>query len=766
MRRALAGLVAALLWVGGLTMPAFVPGTLTPVAPGPSVTPASGTLAPRGGGPFLTDQFPNARQYVQIAFGANVAAGADPGSWLWTDVTSRVLWTPGVNISSVGRINEASQSQPAQAGLTLKNADGALMPYNAFGAYWPGVQEDTPIRALLDLGGGATVRFQGYIYSYVARWDQSRNYVVMDLGASGILRRLQRNKLPVHSPFYRSMIAYKPVSYWPMEDGSAATQIADPVSGNTMVFSGNLGLGSGTGLAGSAALATPGVGSSASASVAAFPSTWSFASNGWTVSWVAKIPQQPAADTVLMEWWSADTSAMHYQVIVTTTGLVKLKLFDSTGTEKLSDTGTAFTPNANGSTYGRWLVWYVIAVRSGSDSFFSTNWTDSNSLVGSSNILTGHLSGAPTRVTISGTASAVDNFGVGHVGVEAYPFAPDQTAAFGWVGENAVTRLKRVCAEVGVPIAVTGTSDAPMGAQPTGDFMTVIRDCETTDGGILYDGVGPGLNYTSRKAIYNQSPQLTLDATGGQVMYPLPPVEDDLLRRNIALAAQPSGSSALAVDSSSALGTGAAGVGARDVQVPANTSDNGYLSRRAAHEVKLGTVAEMRVPTLSINLAKRPELAGPWLGVDPGTYVRAIDVAALFPQVSTTDIRALVNGYSERWNSKQWEVTMNTSPYRPWQVWALQDPVLGRVDTTSARLRDDAAVGATTLVLLMDGRAPTTSAGDMPFDLWISGIQVTVTAVSGSSPGPYTLTVTGSTVTKKLHAGDQVRLWQPATPAL
>jgi hypothetical protein len=67
------------------------------------------------------------------------------------------------------------------------------------------------------------------------------------------------------------------------------------------------------------------------------------------------------------------------------------------------------------------------------------------------------------------------------------------------------------------------------------------------------------------------------------------------------------------------------------------------------------------------------------------------------------------------------------------------------------------------------GTAPlwSTAAGDDPFDINVSGMRLTVTAVSGAgSPQALTVTPAVNGVQKTLTAGRDVRLWFPPVLAL
>jgi hypothetical protein len=141
-----------------------------------------------------------------------------------------------------------------------------------------------------------------------------------------------------------------------------------------------------------------------------------------------------------------------------------------------------------------------------------------------------------------------------------------------------------------VPIAITGTSDTPMGPQGLDTFVNLLRECETTDDGVLYDGRGPGLAYTARTVRYNATQVVTADmaADPPQVDDPFAPVDDDQRDRNLVKVDRKNGSSATYEDATGPLGTQA--IGTYDSTVTVNTNTDDGLLFRAAWEVQKGTV--------------------------------------------------------------------------------------------------------------------------------------------------------------------------------
>ncbi|MGW3888883.1 hypothetical protein ACWD69_09350 [Micromonospora chokoriensis] len=82
---------------------------------------------------------------VDAAFGADVHA--DPGTWSWTGLSSRLRAVP-ISLRA-GRSGSNSQVSPGTCAVTLINDDAALTPLHPISPYWPNVELGTPLRVRL-----------------------------------------------------------------------------------------------------------------------------------------------------------------------------------------------------------------------------------------------------------------------------------------------------------------------------------------------------------------------------------------------------------------------------------------------------------------------------------------------------------------------------------------------------------------------------------------------------------------------------------------
>jgi hypothetical protein len=254
-----------------------------------------------------------------------------------------------------------------------------------------------------------------------------------------------------------------------------------------------------------------------------------------------------------------------------------------------------------------------------------------------------------------------------------------------------------------------------------------------------------GITLYPHDARYNQDATLALSFTGsdladGALGGALAPVENNQRAVNDAVITRKSGSSARYTQPTGqpyAAG-GPGGIGVYNTSPTLNVQTDGVLYNRATWAVHLGTVDADRYPQLSINLRRRPQLAASWANTTIGDR---ITVDGMF-STGGENPDVLVEGYEEQLGRYQWDVVANCSPYRSWEVFQVGHTRLGRVDARGSVLPADVASGATSLTTSKTaGYLWTTTAtrpADFPFDVEISGIQVTVTAITNNlNSNPY-----------------------------
>jgi hypothetical protein len=743
-----------------------IPETPDPDAP---VDPPPPTPEPFPAGHPILQGSLDAALLVQAAWGADLAE--HPNSWAWTDITTDVRQEDGITLRH-GRSDEAATTQPATCELTLDNASGN---YSLGGqsANHPYVRRNTPIRVAVDPDGGTdySTLFFGFADSWQPAWGPAGRNPTVELSASGTLRRLLQGSAPKESAFRRAMLQRSDlVAYWPCEDEDGAIRIASALPD-----------GSAMDIGGTPENPWPDWSKNDSFVCSAdLPevqlTTWRGSIPRYTATgavqfrFLLAMPTEPLHGefcTLASLYTSGTAQRWDLRYVNTTSGALALRVTNSSGvlTELFF---TAF--NMDGSS--RW--WSLELSQQGANIQYAMRCLAEGDYFGGhhSGVFNSHTLGRATAVTIAPDGDVLDA-AIGHITVQNALTSITRTGAGAgalnaYAYEHAHTRVRRLCREAGVHVDVVGTSTVQMGPQPLGELVELLRECEQVDGGLLYDGVSGGLVYVCGSQRVNAAAALTV--TSGQVVGELEVLDDDQRTRNRVTAKRTAGGLALWDDATGPLGVETVGLYDDEIKVNLGATDD--LVDHAARAVALGTVVGYRHPSVDLALHRNPELAADWLAVAPSSRLDITGLATLRAQHPAGTVSQLVEGYGQRIDQHQWSVTAALSPVQPWRAATWGQPsgdtseTVLRVDTGGSALAAPAAQGATTLsVATTDGPLWTTVADDMPLDIEVGGIRVTVNSISGTS-SPQTFTVDGSDVTRALPEDAVVQLWSPPGLAL
>jgi len=651
-------------------MPAlFVPSTPAPTHPGRfrSVLPLGDA---RVGGTFLPDLFGGlGRQAIEMAFGADLHA--DPGTWVWYDVTRYVLWNNAMNINP-GRLDEGSQTSPATCAFVLRDDNGDFNRDNVYGPYYPNIGIGVPTRARLDVGGGWSVRFQGETSGMTPGWDTSGNFAYVTVAAAGVMHRLSQGNIPLRAPLLRSIISDQPVAYWQLNDPAGSASAVNAVSGGVALTpQGTVTFGQASDLAGTDAVAELAADAALTGTLTTNTSTSFLGIDLWVKLY---LQTSSALAAGLMNMTLTGGGILSFTLNAFNSQVPPVPGFqfvaeDSTFATWTLDSGLGTPGSAVDPFDGNWHHVYVTLTTVGSN----TTWRlYVDGTLADSNTITGFNLGHVGQVNLTNTAAGgqpagTDPISFGGLALQSNPAAVDgYQAGTGYAGETATDRLARLCDEENVHIEIHGSSRQAMGAQTTATFMTLVRECEAVDNGLLYDGFGPGLSYTCIDELYNAGAALVLDATAGQVLPAFAPVGDDQRVRNRFEASRTAGATAAFEATAGRLGT--ARIDPYESSAVVNVETDGDLGSQASWRVRLGTAESARYPRLSFNLAKSPTLALRWLTTRLFQRVDVDNVDDVYPTMPAILVQQVLQGYSERWNSKQWEITANLSQWEPYQV--------------------------------------------------------------------------------------------------
>lgn len=735
------------------------------------------------GVPFLDQNpnfaalYPNARLLVEVGWGQSPIGVVNN----WTDISSDVQMTENglkaISISPFGRSDATSQTQPSGCTFQLDNRSGDYSR-GVQSLNYPNVKLNVPVRVSISLTGFLNdyqTVFQGNIWSFKPSWDTTGNYAVVDVSASGALRRLQQGNSPLQSPLTRSVLGATtvPIAYWTIEDGSNSQQAASALPGGSPLIQApgydlptfasvtaadgsdklpNFTTSDGSGLVGSVPVV---------------------ATDNWSFSFILNVGTSTGSTAIIPVYFTTtDGRVWGVQVNAPSSRWGMAYGINSSNINTIGSTPT-FASTLNPFDGQPHLI-RVTAQQSGADVLWHLIVDDSFTI--DFDFVSSVTLAPLSRVWVNSTAvpspPGPPILAIGHV--TAYstyvPSIPNMTLAMnGWVGETATARLTRLCNEQGVPISITGTSATIMGLQGIDTFVNLLRECETADIGTLGDGDGSGLYFITHSAKYNQTTTMALDATQGDVVPSFQPEGDDQKILNKWTVSRKNGSSATFSDDTGPLGTAA--IGAYDSSVTVNTSSDSVLPSIAAWLVHLGTVDGYRYPTITLDFANQiPAKTAAFLGMLPGNRFEIDNVASYATQHPNEVVDLLAEGWTIQLSRFAFTATLNCSPADPWNVGVLGQNV--KLEMAGQTLASDLLPGAITLSLATaTGHCLFTTTATYPTDftngiyLNVGGWRVKCTASVGAS-SPQTLTIDASPNTQTIPAGTTVTLWKPVSLAL
>lgn len=610
------------------------------------------------------------------------------------------------------------------------------------------------------------VRFTGEVPSWPVSWDVSQRDVQTPIEAAGVMRRLQTGAPRLGSTVYRAMTSLtNVVAYWPMEDGTDATEFGSAVGGPPMRYTGTAPqFATYDGFDCSDPIATLDNLTDLRGAVPRYTPTGECQVRG--------LINVPAAGlTTNSEIISVNFGPMHFQVRYTTgtAGSLTLRAFDGDGTSLLTDGPWDFSVN------GKDLLLSIELTQDGADIDYAlATWEVQDNEAGL--VITGTVAGQTlgrcTRVQWNTNGGVGDGLSVGHTVVQS-----EVTGLFdrgdelrGFRGESAYDRIARLCAENGVAFAGVGTqSSTEMGPQKSGELMDLLREAEAADGGILYEARDQlAIGYRTRRSLHTQEPTLTLDYAGRHLSQ-LQPVEDDDATRNDITVTRIDGSSARSTLETGAMSVQAPpdGIGRYGADYRLSLEDDGYLLQHAAWRMAVGTVDEARYPQIAVNLAARAIASSTTLtaavrDLDVGDRLVVENPPAWLPP---EDISQLAVGFTEIIGPKQHTITANNTPEAPYRVGVFS----GQTGAAESRYNCAGTVTAEALDTTETGVDITIPAGKRgwghgsgDYPVVIGGEEMTVIGVSGTAPSQ-TLTVVRSVngVVKSHAAGASVQLARP-----
>lgn len=589
-------------------------------------------------------------------------------------------------------------------------------------------------------------RFVGHVDEWPLRFHESGNERHVDVTASGVMRRLGQGG-ELRSALFREIIASSPVEYWPLENVAPNTnQAANAIVGGEAII-GSIDLRGTDGPPGSGEL------------VDLSQRGWSYgrtryrSTTSWRIELVAKVPDEEitADGPVVIEWFTEGTNS-YWRLTVQADGFYYVERYS----------GGAFSNYISTTTTAIDGFWHHLRLdfsQSGGN-IAATLYRDGTS------IGTGSVAGTlqwPEYLAAI-TFDTIDDANlpaVGHFALWAsQPVADTADAAFGFTGELAGDRVIRICGEEGIAVTASASTGEPLGPQPAGSVLDILRDVEEADHGLLYEA-GGRVAYICRSERYNLTAAMALDFDSGHIQPGWEANDDDQLIRNSVTASRPDGSTgATYTDTDGPQGTTAVGVYSDSLNV--NVASDDQLYPHAGWRVGIGTIDDYRYPLVGLNFARSPDLIPSWLSSGIGSRATVANPPAELPP---GDLDVQIVGFQEFITKRMWSAVLNTVPNRPYNVIVLDGTGnTARFDTGGTVLNGAIDDNDTTIAITVTGTAGWDTA-DEPWDIEIGGEQITVTS-NAASGGPFTVTRSVNGVVKSHDDGAAVKLWRPYRIAL
>lgn len=627
-------------------------------------------------------------------------------------------------------------------------------------------------------------RFAGTVPEWPPRWDLSGKDAFVPIQAAGALRRLAQGASPLRSVIYRQIAATKPAAYWSMEEGAQSQSLAEYHGGTPMTWTGSPPTRASGGPPGSAPCITLAADTSLHGIVTPYPKVV----NEWGVQFNVKMPDAGGQDYPLLEIRSnGDVPIVQLMYAFNDGGEPGhfWRWWNKAGNMSSSSLTAAGAVFPDGKFHGHDAMIAVHLYPSSTSGQLTLDgaWSSPDfkdpTAVGGAYLLppvtniAGTNVGQVTDIWInSGNGYPRNGWEYGHIGVWNGVSAQAWGSLVGNSGESAHGRIIRLCKEEGVALssdAFQYTSEL-MGAQPIDSLLNIIRECEETDAGVIYER-SYGLAYQPRtyRHANGAGVAMTLNFAAGDVAAAPEPTDDDQQLRNDVTVSRKGGSSYRAQWTTGPNRISLAG--RYDDSVDLSLAGDAQLPHQAWWRAHLGTNADMRWPRVPVNFAARPNLIGSWLACRPGSRINVLNPPAESGDGSTLDL--FVEGYAERIEPYGWDVVANCSPATHWYVIVLDSDRLEADPSSTLVSAIDAT--ANTFIVGTNGTAgaawttdPAEWSNGKTLDLDIEGERIRVTNITTTNSTRQTFTVTRSIngIVKAHPAGAYVGLWKPRVLAL
>lgn len=602
---------------------------------------------------------------VEIAFNAGyVTPSADR---VWTDVSEWVELHQGIDID-VGRQDERSTADANQLSLTLDNKDGRFTALRAASPYYPNVKVGRPIRvSVLTQTGHTSVRFVGFIDEWPVEWDGSDAYAKAQIKAASRLSRLGLTA-KLKSTIEQEILTDSPAALWTLAEPQGATSAGDSsgrgaapltiITGTTPMTFGE-GVGPPTDGLTAAQFAGGGVdGDYLQCGSVALTSSTDLAFE----CWIAATPATGGTPILALTTNTGDQLWVGYSAGATSVNLNGGSVLSATGAVDGALRHIAVEVDRSDNS----LRLFVNGALEDSAAATPVAGTSSVTVEVGRN-MTGTMALVAVFDSLPGASRWADRYAAG---------------AEGFAGDTTSERLLRILAWPGVP-STEVTTDAgveTMTYQETAGQAVVdaLRECESTEGGVLFDGPDGRVKFHNRSRRYTVTPAATLDMAAQHVESDYAPrLDRSTLVNDVTVSNPTTGESARQVDTASSDEYGITTGSATSV-----ADSYTALTEKASWQIASYAEPRMRCPSLTVDVLAHVGLtpsAEDLLDVTVGDLLAVINAPT---QSDTTTPSYFVEGYTETIGPESYRITYNTSPtYPTLNTFVLDSATRGLLDT-------------------------------------------------------------------------------------
>ena len=587
---------------------------------------------------------------IEIAFNAGPTTPA--ASRTWTNVTQWVLFGSGIDID-YGRGDWRSNADANTVRLTLNNSDGRFTAGLTSSPYYPNVKIGRPVRVTATLGTAST-RVVGFIDEWPVEWPATvGTFATATISASSRLAWLG-NRAELRSIIEEEILLDSPVAYYTLGEAAGATSANDS-SGNS-----------------APRLTSAGTGTAVVFGSATGPGTDGLTAATFAGGKYLKVSLGSFTLAAVECWFS--TTYTPASTLVNLIGINDedlLTIFEGLNVGSQLPGGSSILGDvADGAVHH---IAYIPGTGFYLDGLFDTDFA-TPPVVTTLNI--GHAENSP-GVNWQGSIAHVVAYATAPSGARF--IAHYGAGSDGFAGETPAARLTRYASFAGIAATElnleTGMVPDLAHIDTTGKTaVDWMRTVEATEEGILFDAQDGKLTFHARNHRYSAASAFTLNVPTGQVDVGISPRLDRLAMRNDVSAQSTDGT--VTARATNATSIDDYGPARESLDLATTNAEEPF--QHASWIVNTYGSPIPRVPQLGVKLANLPTtIAQAVLAATIGTRFTVTGMPA---QAESSSQDYFIEGYSERIGEGHHDITFNVSQAEPFDVWTVEDPVLGQYD--------------------------------------------------------------------------------------